>query len=110
MNKTKQKVSNLIMFLILLFMSLRQLATFLEIPILTRTSISSDITMILLVASITVLFSIVLIYLPALCMVKLTVTLPKLDLSLPNLERVVPVYIRLVQQQNIFKLNCVIRC
>lgn len=110
MNKQKQRISNIIMLVLLFFMSIRQLVKFTEMNFIQSTTLSNDLSFVVLIVFVTLFLSLFMIYIPILFLVKVEITLPSIVVDLPYMIVQVKQYVVSFDKRNTYQLNQVIRC
>lgn len=110
MSAHKQKVSNAIMLLILLFMSIRQFFLFLDIEVIRASSVSSDLSLLLTIVGLAIVLSLLVLFLPVLCVVKLHYSFPVVDISFPLPQSKYVTFGRIQNNQKTYQLCSTIRC
>lgn len=85
MNKNKQTISTIVMILILFFMTGRQLIQYIDYSSFNVSSMSFDLTLIVIISVLTFILSIFIIYLPLLFIVKFDFYIQMYKISLPRI-------------------------
>ena len=111
MSNRKRKVSNRLMLFILFFMTIRQMMGYSEFSFVKASSLANDLVLLSIILFVTVLLSVLVIYLPLLVIVKLRFDLHFNLISFPSSNLLVKRYFRNTRYtRGIFRKLNVIRC